>query len=410
MKRLKILISAYACEPGKGSEPGVGWNIAKHMARYHDVWVLTRKSNAPAIEADLLNDPCSNLHFLFYDLPGWVRWWKKGARGVQLYYYLWQIGIYFIARRCNRELRFDVIHHATFVKYWAPSFLSLLPVPFVWGPVGGGESAPRQFWKDFHIKGNLYERMRNMARWLGEHDPFVRSTARHSSLALATTRETADRLSLLGLKRIKVVGESSLSKVDLQQLPAPAPSHGSPFRFISISRLLHWKGIHLGLRAFAQANIPSSEFWIVGDGPDRQRLETLARDLSISDRVQLWGSLSRHETMGKLRQCHVLVHPSLHDSGGWVCLESMAMGRPVICLDLGGPGGQVTQETGFKIAPRSPAQAVSDIANAMKSLFLDRDLLARMGQAGQERIRQEYTWDRKAEELNTIYEEVVRHR
>ena len=46
----------------------------------------------------------------------------------------------------------------------------------------------------------------------------------------------------------------------------------------------------------------------------------------------------------------------------------------------------------------------------MKSLFLDRDLLARMGQAGQERIRQEYTWDRKAEELNTIYEEVVRHR
>ena len=52
-KKLKILISAYACEPDKGSEPGVGWNWAKQISRFHEVWVITRKNNRPSIEKEL---------------------------------------------------------------------------------------------------------------------------------------------------------------------------------------------------------------------------------------------------------------------------------------------------------------------------------------------------------------------
>ena len=117
--------------------------LAQQISKDHDVWVITRANNRSAIEAGLSRAPNDRLHFVYYDLPPWARWWKKGKRGVQLYYYLWQIGIYFVARRLHRNGQFDLTHHLTFGKYWSPSFLSLLPIPFIWGPVGGGESAPR---------------------------------------------------------------------------------------------------------------------------------------------------------------------------------------------------------------------------------------------------------------------------
>ena len=96
MQKLKLLISAYACEPGKGSEPGVGWRWALETAALgHDVWVLTRSNNEPAIAHQLavLGHP-SNLHFLYYDLPPSLRWWKRGGLTVHLYYLLWQWGAY----------------------------------------------------------------------------------------------------------------------------------------------------------------------------------------------------------------------------------------------------------------------------------------------------------------------------
>ena len=190
VKRLKVLVSAYACEPEKGSEPGVGWNCARQIARFHEVWLITRASNRSVIEAGLAAAPLPGAHFVYFDLPRWMRFWKRGRRGVLLYYYLWQIGAYFVVKKLHRNIGFDLAHHVTFVKYWAPSFLALLGVPFIWGPVGGGESTPRGFQRSFSPRGKVHELMRDLARRLGELDPFVRWTARRATIALATTPET----------------------------------------------------------------------------------------------------------------------------------------------------------------------------------------------------------------------------
>ena len=127
--RLRVLVSAYACEPDCGSEPGVGWNCVRQVGRFHEAWVITRANNRGSIEGALAMDPSPNLHFVYFDLPHWMRFWKKGRRGINLYYYLWQIGAYLTGRKLHRDLRFDLAHHVTFAKYWIPSFLPLLPVP-----------------------------------------------------------------------------------------------------------------------------------------------------------------------------------------------------------------------------------------------------------------------------------------
>ena len=406
MTRLRVLLSAYACEPGAGSEPGVGWNAARELAKHHDVWTLTRSNNREAIERALAREAIPGLDFVYFDFPPWTRFWKRGRRGVHLYYYMWQLGARSVARRLHDTVGFDVIHHVTFARYWAPSFV-WGEVPFVWGPVGGGESAPKQFWTDFGVAGSVTETLREVARWLGERDPFVRRTARASAVAFASTAATAERLKALGASHVRVASQLGLPAEEMQTLGAMAPRTEGPFRLVSVGNLLYWKGLHLGLRGFARAGLTDAEYWVIGDGRERPRLEALARELGISDRVSFRGRLRRDAALDALANCDVLVHPSLHDSGGYVCLEAMCAGRPVICLRLGGPGDQVTDDEGVPIPASRPEETVEAIALAMVRLERDPALRHRMGAAGKVRANALYRWAHKARVYSEAYEEIA---
>jgi glycosyltransferase involved in cell wall biosynthesis len=243
-----------------------------------------------------------------------------------------------------------------------------------------------------------------------ECDPFVRFTGRKATLGLATTKKTAKRMRKLGCRQVSVHSEAGLPKEEMWHLSSIPLRHNSVFRVLSLGRLVHWKGFELGLRAFAniQNQCPTSEYWFVGEGPEEERLRSLARDLGVSGKVTFFGRLSRSQALEKLTQCDVLVHPSLHDSGGWVCLEAMAAGRPVICLDLGGPDLQVTNETGFKIAATLPEQAVRGLAQALSSLAADYGLRSRLGMGGRQRVMDHFDWDGKGEYRAKIYEGLVR--
>jgi glycosyltransferase involved in cell wall biosynthesis len=401
---MHILLSAYACEPHLGSEPGVGWSLALLAAEQHQVQVLTTACHQAGIEAELARQPQPNLSFTYVDPLGWVYDWQRPRRShadVNIHYYLWQMRAYWAGRALHQAQPFDLVHHATYVRYYNPSFLALLPVPFVWGPLGGAEAAPKAFWSGFSRQNRLFETARNLVRGLGELDPFVRMTARHSAIAWAATHDTAQRLSHLGVKRIQVM--SSLIWSDRAVPKRPEPDADRPLRFVSIGRLLHWKGFALGLRAFAQANLADAEYWLVGTGPDRDALAALVDELGIASQVKWLGQLAQSEVLTLLSQADGLIHPSLHDSGGFVCLEAMAVGCPVICLDLGGPAVQVTAATGFKIAAQNPEQAIQAITQAMQQLT-DPTLRTRLGAAGAQHVITHFSAQRRAADLAQLYQ------
>ncbi|WP_309733455.1 glycosyltransferase [Chamaesiphon sp. OTE_75_metabat_556] len=404
---MKVLLSAYACEPGRGTEPGVGWNTAWEIAKYQEVWVLTRPDDGrEAIEAELQRNPNPNLHFVYFTLPIFGSLWRKGSIAFLIHYYFWQLQAFFVARRLHAEIGFDVAHHVTFVRHSAPSFLTLLPIPLIWGPVGGGESAPAAFWQDFSWRNKVYEVLRIAARWVGERDPFARMTAQHSTIVRATTEDTAIRIRQMGAQQVEIYPEASLTKEEIVRL-TQCDRDPPVVRFISMGRLLHWKGFHLGLRAFAQADLLDAEYLVLGDGPDRQRLEDLAIELGIADRVKFVNRLPRDEALQQLGSCTALVHPSLHDSGGWVCLEAMMAARPVICLNLGGPAIQVTAETGVRVDAPDPDGATRGLAAAMVKLATDPSLCLSMGRAGQRRVKEFYNWESRGPQICQLYEDVV---
>lgn len=405
----KILISAYACRPGRGSEPGVGWMLAREVSKHHDVWVLTREENRAEIEAGIA-DAHPNTRFAYYDLPSPLG--SLAKKSLNVHYHLWQN----MAARKARQLHeviggFDLAHHVTYVRYWSPSFCATLGIPFVWGPVGGGERMPDAFQAELHARGKSSERFRTLAQTLGEMTPSVKRTARNATLARATTPDSAARLRALGATNVEVCPEAALPSIELDRLGAIESSLGAgepvPVRFISMGRLLHWKGFHLGIRAFAAANLAGAEYWILGSGPEREILGDLAKSLGVESQVKFVNNLPRNEALGKLADSMALVHPSLHDSGGWVCLEAMSVGKPVICLDLGGPGVQVTENTGIKVAANSPEQAVRDLAIAMTRIATDADLRARLGVGGRKRVRESFMWETRGQELAQLYDRLI---
>jgi glycosyltransferase involved in cell wall biosynthesis len=402
---LRLLVSAYACEPGRGSEPGVGWTWVHEIAQLAEAWVVTRSNNRPTIESALATAPLPNVHWIYFDFPRWMRFWKKGGPGLHTYYFLWQVGAYFVARRLAKQIPFDYIHHLTFGTYWTPSLLTLLPIPFIWGPVGGAESTPSRFRKLFGRRAQVYELFRDLVRTLGNLNPLVRLTVKRAVVIISKTEDTKRQLEAIGARQVAVISEVGLPASEIRSLAAPGPRQDGTFRLCSVGRLIHWKGFELALQAFARMlkHEPESKYWIIGDGAERRRLENLAQRLGISPNVVFTGALGRAQALEKMKQCDALVHPSLHDSGGWACVEAMAAGLPVICLDLGGPAVQVTPECGVKIPTGSPEQVIEDMAEAMIKLAEDTDYRESLQRGAMRRVQEYFSWDYKRDWLRRLY-------
>ncbi len=372
---LKILLSAYACTPGEGSELGMGWHWAVEIARLgHEVHILTREGNVDAVLRGIAELHGLQLKVHGYDLPRWSRWWKKGSRGIRLYYLLWQLGAYRFARRLHAELGFDLVHHITFAVYRHPSFMGRLGIPFVFGPLGGGEDTPSALLPSLPLRGRVVERLRRAANRAASLDPLLRATFQSASLILYKTVETLHQIPRPFRDKCICVQDVASDSAVL----AAAPSLGDGTRFLYVGRLLYWKGVHLALRALAELRreVPDAQLTVVGDGHDRAWLQGLARELQLDEAVEWKGWRPRDEVQGLYASHRAFVFPSLHDSGGTVVMEALAQGLPVICLDLGGPGAILPEHCGLKICARgrTETQVVADLVEAMKKLAVDARL------------------------------------
>lgn len=411
--KLRVLMSAYTCTPGLSSEPGIGWHNIVQVARFHEVWAFTSEGNRKSIEAEIAVNPLPNVHWVYIDLPSWLSWYLTGEKGGRIHYYLYQIAAYQQAKKLQDDIEFDVVHHVTYGSYWTPVFLSRLKAPFIWGPVGGGESAPASFYKTLNFRGRLYERIRDTVRWFAHNfDPFVRETAKNASLSLATTNESAEKMRDVGTKNVELLPAICMAEVDLDRLLAiPLTTQTDKISFISIGRFLGWKGYHLSLQAFARfhEDYPNSQYMIVGRGPQLQALKSLVEQLEIADAVIFTGFIPHAEAMDWLAKSDVLVHPSLHDSGGATCLESMTAARPVLCLNLGGPALLVTEETGIIVSAESPEISIQELTNAMHVFAENPDKRKVMGDKGRAHVLENYTWQKRGDYLHKRYMKLLEY-
>jgi len=407
-------MSAYACEPDSGSEPGVGWNWAVQAALHgHEVHVITRANNRAAIEGKLHDEPVQNLTFHYYDLPTPAPAWKKrgGYYGMLVYYYLWQFGVWRLASRLHHRHRFDLTHHVTFVNDWMPSGVGWIRAPFIWGPVGGSTNVLPERLREFIPRhARRYERIRRTVQGaMRAADPFLALTRRRACVILTFTREALDGIPASHRSKARAVVHIGISPSD-----APAtmtePGTNKVLTIASGSRLVHWKGFDLLVEAFAKylnTTGATARLLITGDGPFRKHLEDLIRSLHVGDSVQLLGQLpGRADVYRILASADLYALPTLRDGPPVAILEAMGAGRPILCLDRAATGEMVPGEASFKIGVHNRTQVVDDIAGVLAWADTHRQDLATMGRAARNWALERHDWSRIGDMIDALYQEI----
>ena len=348
---MKVLLSAYACEPGKGSEPGVGWRWAIEIARRgHQVTVLTRANNRANIDAGIAADPNypATIQFVYYDLPSWVLKLKRCSGTVLLYYTLWQLGAYRLAKRLHSTQGFDLAHHITFVTIRNFSLMGHLDIPFVLGPIAGGETSP--FWLRWHTgwKGGIADTVRDIANIFSWFDPVLRAALSKAKTVAVTTPQTQRLIPQKYQEKPRCI-----LQIGIDELIAPNKLNPNTrfTRVLYVGNFLYLKGMSIGLDAFAKSlkHNPNLRLTMVGKGPEEKRWRQQAQRLGLAGRIE-WVSWMPQSKLMSLYASHgLLLFPSLHDSGGQVVLEALSHGLPVVCLKLGGPGEIINNNCGRAI-------------------------------------------------------------
>jgi glycosyltransferase involved in cell wall biosynthesis len=412
---MKVLVSAYACNPAGSLKlhPGedlTGWRLVEQLARFYDLWVVTHQYNKAGISEARAGTPLPNIQFIFVELSKALKWLYRIEFGQRIYYYLWQIKAWRVARKLHREVRFDAAHHLTFGNDWIPSFIgAFLPVPFLWGPVGGGQRTPKPLLKEYSLYGRFAESARNCAQSVGRRMLVRKRCLKKARAVLVCNRETQARMPRKYQDKILYFPVNGIAAEDFMDgLPEPR-RNGQRFKVITAGRLHRLKGFSLAVEAFGAfaEKHPASEMVIIGAGPEGGRISGLISRLGLEDKVRILPWLPRREVLANMRSSDVFLFPSFRDGGGAVVVEAMGSGIPVVVLDSGGPGAHVEEAWGIKVTPKSRDSVIKGMASALETLCADDALRHRLGATGRKRALEFYVWDRLGDRLQEIYREFL---
>lgn len=397
----KIFVSAYACEPGLGSEIGVGWHWVLEMSKHFELWVLTRESNRHTIEPWIAQHPeFSGIHFLYFDLPKWARFWKKGLRGVRTYYNIWQICTNCIVKRTMRDNGIKVFHHLTYGNVlWKVSSYGRKQF-FVWGPVGGLETIPAEYSHRYARKSRIIEWVRRLAVKALPLNLGFKKRCKNADLILCKTEITRDLIP--AKQRDKAV---LFTDVAVEKQPIAAEKNSKvddTIEFVTVGRLDAWRGFDLAIESFARVAKTNKNIHltIVGKGADKQRLKGIAESLGVLELVTFAGKVTMDEYYRLLAVSDVVVNASLKEGAVTVSFDSMAMGKPLICLDTTGYTRYFSNEYAVVIPRTGRNEVVDSLAAAMQRMT-DAGMRTTIGEKAKMAGAQ-FTWQARGEEFKEL--------
>jgi len=416
MSRLRTLVLGPDCNPEGVSIPYVTYSHAAALAELNDVTLVVRspvenavrRAKAPFRSIEVVRMPQLER---IYDWS-FRRIFKSNfaSQAVTAFGYPFALAFEWYAWRQLRERilagEFDVAMRIVPMTAVLPSpfafFLRKGPIPFVIGPINGG----LPFVEGFSQAANQREwisRFRDLYRFL----PFARSTYRNAAAIIAASSQTYAEFAAYRDK-LFFLPEPGIARTLCYENSRSAEP-GAKLELIFVGGLIPCKACDLGLRAAAHLlRSDLAHFTILGDGPERNRLEQLARSLGIEQAVSFCGWVSHAEVLNRLRSADVMVFPSVRDFGAGVVFESLASGAVPVVADFGGPGDIVRPEVGYKVPLTNETDFVARMEKILMELANDRHGLERLRQQGLAYVRESLTWEAKAEASTRILRWAVR--
>ncbi len=412
--RKRVLVSAFSFSPYHGSEPGIGWNIVSRLAAYHNVTALCHPWSRREYERYVEDHgPIPGLSICFVAPPRLSRWFQRAhvSLATPLYfvgYAAWQRAALGEAIRLRRRQPFEIVHHLTITGFREPGYLWKMGIPFVWGPVAGAADIPWSYLRAFGWRDCLFYGLKNLVNGIHKRTKYRSKRA----------ARTAKHVFVVGKENQALVtgrwGVPSQIMLDT----GSTPEMGKLRRFDGSRALrLVWSGLHVGRKAmplllYALAELGAElvhtriRLSVLGSGRETLAWQALARGLGLESCIEWKGQLSRSEALAEMDQAHIFAFTSVQEGASTVVMEALSLGLPVICHDACGMGIAVDERCGIKVPMLGPRKSIHGFAASIQSFLDDPALVERLSK-GALRRAEELSWDRKVDEIASVYDAVL---
>lgn len=403
---MRILVNCYACSPYKGSEPGMGWNFIKGLSRFHELHIITESKFQQDLERYFIENPEEKKYYNFYFLKrerhNTLR--KIYPPSYYWFYKKWQKKALKLSKELDEKYDFDIVHQLNMIGYREPGYLYKLNKPFVWGPIGGFNITPWKLLYTMGLHGCIFYLCRNIINIFQMHNSKRVKTAIESSKALiSATQDDHDKILKLWNKESYIIPEVGFTALDEEVKIKPREG----------KLRICWSGLHIPrkslnflLDAVSRCrNKDNIELHIIGDGECNKKWKKLARTLDVRN-IKWYGWIDRAKALSIMKDSHLFAITSLSDATSTVLLEALSLGLPVIALNHLGFANVITDNCGIRINVDSHKQLVRDIAMAIDKLYENDDLRQNLSKGAVSRAK-EFSWNKKAEDINKIYCQII---
>jgi glycosyltransferase involved in cell wall biosynthesis len=398
---MKVLLSAFACDPMKGSEAANGWNWAISLANLgYEVTCITREVNRKSIES---HKDCSKISFIYVDLGMLEKTYELSIPSMYLYYLLWQRKASSKALKIHKRNKFDIVHHVTWGSVQLGSFMYKLKIPFVFGPVGGGQHAPEMIKKYFGSHWNTEIKRNKVSYLLERFNPGFKYSIKKCNTLLVANIDTYNLVSKYRSEKIIKTFDFALPDNFFPRSIENFRSIKSKFRLLWVGRFMPRKGIFLVLETMVQLKVNKSiSLTIVGNGQLEPEISSFIFDNNLEDSVKFVGKVPYAEIGSYYSSHDAFFFTSLRDSCPVQLLEAMAYGLPVITIDLHGQSEIVNNENGIKVNVQNPEETISTLVKEIEQLQQNDQLYNKMRHGAFSFARQ-LTWEKKVANLTSLY-------
>ena len=405
---IKILINAYACSPGMGSEPGMAWN---NLARFCELYIITEGEFRDKIEEVVPTlEQGGNMHFYYNPVSEKIRkmCWNQGDWRFYKYYREWQWKTYLLAKDICQKEHIDILHQLNMIGFREPGYLWKLSrengVPFVWGPVDAKDKFPVAYLDGAGLKTKLFMRLKNFLTGIQlRYSKRVLLAARQSSVIFSASSN-----SQRSFKKYMNIDSPLLNETGcyVQDHPIVDKTDKETFDVLWVGKMDFRKQLALALQTVAKSENNKLRLHIMGGG-DAESYQSLAKSYGIADKCIWHGAVSHDEVQDIMQKSDIFLFTSVAEGTPHVVLEAISNNLPVVCFDTCGQGDAVNDKVGRKIPLSFPCQSVSDFAKLLNELEDNRSLLKQLSENCKER-QQELSWEEKAKTMMEWYEKILR--
>ncbi|CAM4099219.1 glycosyltransferase family 4 protein [Zobellia roscoffensis] len=406
----KILLSAYACSPHKGSEWSVGWSWAAGLAKKgFEVWCLTNNEDIEDCEAEKQKLKCDNLHFVPVELALGLdeKLSDNSSKTIYLHYYFWKRKASKVAKKLHEQHEFDIAQHVSYGSFQQGSPLYKLEgCKIIFGPVGGGQMALPIFKPYFGASWRTEIIRKYVSKYLMKFNTSLNETLKRADLVFTVNQETEELL-----KTSKYYKEGSDFPISDSALPKQFEANvfkereaKDHLRLLWIGRFLPRRGLELSFKAlsYLPKDVPY-RLTIVGDGEQKIFIKEWMQKYELdASRITLLGWVPYAEIHQQYENADVMLFCPLRDTAGLQATEAMAFGLPVITLNISGMRTIVPQNCGIKINPTTTEGTAQDMTKAIERMYREPDFRVKAAKEAYNTAMQN-TWDKKIEEVSSRF-------